>query len=167
MATDSLIPVTPGSGINLDTVKVTTGMGVVEREGVFIGDADNGSLRAGVTASGALKTDSSATTQPISGTVSVSNPGLTDSQLRASEVPVVDDTGNNLLFRILQMLMAPLGYDKSLQRQRGTVVVETLPTLAAVTTVAGLTNINGRNGDMLINSNVNTCWALNVRARIT
>lgn len=80
MATDSLIPVTPGSGINLDTVKVTTGMGVVEREGVFIGDADNGSLRAGVTASGALKTDSSATTQPISGTVSVSNPGLTDAR---------------------------------------------------------------------------------------
>jgi len=92
---------------------------------------------------------------------------LTDAQLRASSVPVEDDASRNFLWRILQMLLSPLGYDKSLQRQRGTVVVETLPTLAAVTTVAGLTNINGRNGDMLINSNVNTCWALNVRARIT
>lgn len=82
-------------------------------------------------------------------------------------------TVGNFLWRILQMLMAPLGYDKSLQRQRGTVVVETLPTLAAVTTVAtvttvaGLTNINGRNADMLINSNGNAAWALCVRARIT
>lgn len=92
---------------------------------------------------------------------------LTDAQLRASSVPVEDDAAGNLLRRILQMLLSPLGFDKSLQRQRGTVIVETLPTLAAVTTVAGLTNINGRNGDMLVNSQVNACWALNVRARIT
>lgn len=98
---------------------------------------------------------------------------LTDAQLRASSVPVSDDGATNLLRRIVQMLLAPLGYDKSLQRQRGTVIVETLPTLAAVTTVAtvttvaGLTNINGRNADMLINSNGNAAWALCVRARIT
>jgi len=172
MATDSLIPVTPGSGINLDTVKVTTGMGVVEREGVFIGDADNGSLRAGVTASGALKTDSSATTQPISGTVSVSNPGLTDAQLRASEVPVVDDTGNNLLFRILQMLMAPLGYDKSLQRTRGTVVIEsgTVTTVSTITNAVPIGNVaslDGRNATVMVLAIDRQSWASSIGSKIT
>ena len=128
MTTESFIPVTPGEGINLDTVKVTTSQGVVEREGVFIGDASDGGSRAGVNSSG--------------------------------ELYVTDDAAGNLLRRILQMLLAPLGYDKSLQRYRGTAIIES----GTVTTV---TNINGRNGDMLINSSVNTAWALNVRARIT
>jgi len=81
-----------------------------------------------------------------------------------------DTPAENLLGRMLQMLLAPLGYDKSLQRYRGTVAVETLPTLAAVTTVTTLTtlnSLNGRNADMLVNAQVNACWALNVRARIT
>lgn len=58
------------------------------------------------------------------------------------------------------MLLAPLGYDKSLQRYRQTAIIES----GTVTTV---TNINGRNGDMLVNAQVNAAWALNVRARIT
>ncbi len=81
-------------------------------------------------------------------------------------VPVSDSAVGNFLWRILQMLMAPLGYDKSLQRYRGTAIIES-GTVTTVTTVAGLTNINGRNGDMLVNAQVNACWALNVRARIT
>ena len=64
------------------------------------------------------------------------------------------------------MLLAPLGYDKSLARYRNTAIIES-GTVTTVTTVTGLTNINGRNGDMLINSSGNTAWALNVRARIT
>ena len=121
-------------------------------------------VKAAYGADGEATAVSAATPLPV--TTGLVQP-LTDAALRASAVPVSDDGATNLLRRIVQILLAPLGYDKSLQRQRGTVVVETLPTLAAVTTVAGLTNINGRNGDMLINSNVNTCWALNVRARIT
>lgn len=97
----------------------------------------------------------------------------------SNPVPVSDGTAGNFLLRILQMLMSPLGYDKSLQRQRGTVVVETLPTLAAVTTVSTVTacttvgaltnqtNIGGFNADAAVRANINAAWALNVRARIT
>jgi len=67
------------------------------------------------------------------------------------------------LFRILQMLMAPLGYDKSLQRQRGTVIVES----GTITTVSNQTNMGGMNADMLVRAQVNAAWNLNVRARIT
>jgi hypothetical protein len=91
-------------------------------------------------------------------------------------LPVQDSDGNGILGRILQMLLSPLGYDKSLQRQRGTVVVETLPTLANVTTCATVTtvatvtnqtNIGGFNADVPVRAQVNAAWALNVRARIT
>lgn len=78
----------------------------------------------------------------------------------SNPVPVSDDGATNLLRRIVQMLLAPLGYDKSLQRYRQTAIIES----GTVTTV---TNINGRNGDMLVNAQVNAAWALNVRARIT
>jgi hypothetical protein len=102
-------------------------------------------------------------TQPVSGP-------LTDTQLRASDVPVADAQSGNLLLRILQMLMAPLGYDKSLGRQRGTVVVETLPTLAAVTTVTTLSNIGaigGYSAQMQVFDTNRTSWAQCVRTRIT
>lgn len=157
MATASTIAVTEGSGKLLDTATVTTAAGDVEREGVFIGDGTEGGNRATVNASGELLVNTGLTQ------------GLTDAELRASEVPIADADGRNFLQRILQMLLAPLGYDKSLQRYRGTAIIEsgTVTTVTTVTTVAGLTNINGRNGDMLINSSGNTAWALNVRARIT
>ena len=140
MTTESFIPVTPGEGINLDTVKVTTSQGVVEREGVFIGDASDGGSRAGVNSSG--------------------------------ELYVTDDAAGNLLRRILQMLLAPLGYDKSLQRQRGTVLIEsgTVTTVTTVTTCATLTNqtnFGGMNADMLVRAQVNSTWGANVRSRIT
>lgn len=97
---------------------------------------------------------------------------LTDAQLRASAVPVADDTARNYLQRILQMLMAPLGFDKSLQRQRGTVLIEsgTVTTVTTVTTCATLTNqtnFGGMNADMLVRAQVNSTWGANVRSRIT
>jgi hypothetical protein len=88
-------------------------------------------------------------------------------------LPVADKHSGNLLMRILQMLMAPLGYDKSLQRQRGTVVVETLPTLAAVTTVTTVTNVTSLNNidtysaRMIILDQNRSAWAQCVRSRIT
>ena len=84
-------------------------------------------------------------------------------------IPVIDDASQGLLRRILNMLMSPLGYDKSLQRQRATVTVETLPTLTNVTTVATLTNqtnIGGFNADAPVRAQINMAWNLNVRARI-
>lgn len=83
------------------------------------------------------------------------------------------DANNGLLRRILLMLMAPLGFDKSLQRQRVTAAIENLPTLNqcttvnTVTTVGNMNGINGRNSDMMLNANINAAWALCVRARIT
>ena len=93
----------------------------------------------------------------------------------AMPLPVADGNSGNLLLRILQMLMAPLGYDKSLQRQRGTVVVEsgtvtTVTTVSTVTTCSAVTSLNNLDGYMtrmqILDTN-RTAWAQCVRARIT
>ena len=82
----------------------------------------------------------------------------------------IEDGTQSLLYRIFNILASPLGYDKSLQRQRGTVVVETLPTLGNVTTVTNLTSLNGIDG---YNARIEvfaqnlTAWAQCVRARIS
>lgn len=91
---------------------------------------------------------------------------------------VAEDTRQDLLLlltRILNYLNAPMGYDKSLQRQRGTVLVEsgtvttvtTVSTVTTVGTVTTLSNIDGYNGRMQILDQNRTAWALCVRARIT
>lgn len=83
-----------------------------------------------------------------------------------------------LLLRILQMLNAPLGYDKSQARQRGTVVVEsgtvtavtTVTTVTTVSTVSSLSNIaaiGGYSAQMQIMDTNRIAWADCVRARIT
>ena len=59
----------------------------------------------------------------------------------SAPLPVTDDAIAQLLGMLLQYQDSPRGYDKSLQRQRGTVLVETLPTLAAVTTVTTVTTV--------------------------
>jgi hypothetical protein len=89
--------------------------------------------------------------------------------------PVADRHSGNLLFRILQMLMAPLGYDKSLGRQRGTVILEsgtvtTVGTVTNVGTVGAVTNIAGVGGfpaQMQIIDANRAAWALSHRSRIT
>jgi len=87
----------------------------------------------------------------------------------SAPLPVADADSGNLLRRILQMLMAPLGYDRSLQRNRVTAIVEsgTVTTVGTVTNVTNLNNIDGYNARMQILDNNRTSWALNVRARIT
>jgi len=90
----------------------------------------------------------------------------------AAPLPTSDANSGSLLSRILQMLMAPLGYDKSIQRQRGTVIVEsgTVSTVTNVTAVAAVNNIvaiDGYNARMQILDQNRTSWALCVRARIT
>ena len=106
--------------------------------------------------------------------VSTTNPMPVTLTLPAgqTEQPVVDETVGNLLWRILQMLMSPMGFDKSLQRQRGTVLIEsgTVTTVTTVTTCATLTNqtnFGGMNADMLVRAQVNSTWGANVRSRIT
>lgn len=87
----------------------------------------------------------------------------------AAPLPVADADSGSLLRRILQMLMAPLGYDRSLQRNRVTALIEsgTVTTVSTVTTVGTLNNVDGYNARMQILDQNRTSWALNVRARIT
>jgi hypothetical protein len=82
----------------------------------------------------------------------------------ANPLPIQEtSTPTSLLNRILARLMSPLGYDRSIDRSRTTTVLES----GTVTTVTGLTNIDGRNGSMLINQTNLSAWADCVRARIT
>jgi hypothetical protein len=92
--------------------------------------------------------------------------GLTDAELRASEVPVQDSSAGNLLWRILNVLMSPFGYDKSLQRYRQTAIVES-GTVTTVGTLTNQTNIGGFNADAHVRASINAAWNLNVRSRIT
>jgi hypothetical protein len=112
--------------------------------------------------------------------------GLTDAQLRATPIDVelvasslssplqvidtvADESAQSmilLLTRMLNYLNAPMGYDKSLQRQRGTVTVES-GTVTTVGTVTTLSNIDGYNGRMQILDQNRVAWAQCVRACIT
>jgi hypothetical protein len=87
-------------------------------------------------------------------------------------MPSRDANAGNTLLRILQMLMAPLGYDKSLQRQRGTVIVESgtlssVSTVSTVTTLSNITSVGSYPAQMPIIDGNRAAWALNVRSRIT
>lgn len=91
----------------------------------------------------------------------------------ANPLPVQESGGAmSLLSRILTILSSPMGFDRSLSRQRVTAVVEsgtvtTVTTVTTCTTVTGLTNIDGRNGSMLINQSNLSAWADCVRRCIT
>jgi len=103
----------------------------------------------------------------------------------ANPMPVSDVTAEEtrqdmvtLLVRMLNYLNAPMGYDKSLQRQRGTVTVEsgtvttvsTVTTVTTVNTVAAVTSLNNidtYNARMTVLDTNRTAWAQCVRARIT
>ena len=87
----------------------------------------------------------------------------------ANPLPVADKASVNLLQRLLQYLDSPRGYDKSIQRQRGTVIVEsgTVSTVSTVGAVTSLNNIDGYNARMQILDQNRTSWAQCVRARIT
>jgi hypothetical protein len=62
----------------------------------------------------------------------------------ANPMPVSDDAIAQLLGMLLQYQDSPRGYDKSLQRQRATVLVEsgTVTTVTTVTTVGTVTNLS-------------------------
>ena len=78
----------------------------------------------------------------------------------------------SLLSRILNVLMSPMGFDRSLSRQRVTAVVEsgTVTTVTTVTTVSSLTNvaaIGGYSAQLQVVGINLTAWAQCMRARIT
>ena len=79
------------------------------------------------------------------------------------------------LTRVLNALNAPQGYDKSLQRQRGTVIVEsgtvtavsTVTTVTTVSTVTNLSTVDTMQGRIQVYGANLSAWADTVRARIT
>lgn len=122
---------------------------------------------------------------PVSGTVTanigISQP-LTDAQLRASAVPVSIEGGasisintvelENLSSATVRLLDSPRGFDKSLQRQRGTVIVEsgtvtTVTTVTTVNTINNLVQIDGIQGKIAQNGTNLLAWANCVRSKIT
>jgi hypothetical protein len=89
-------------------------------------------------------------------------------------MPVQEVGGaSSVLTRILSMLMSPMGFDRSLSRQRVTALVESgtvtaVTTVTTVTTMATLQNVgNGRTGIELQDAMNRIAWAQVVRARIT
>lgn len=74
-----------------------------------------------------------------------------------------------ILRRVLNALNAPQGYDKSLQRQRGTVIVEsgTVTTVTTVATVTNLSTVDTLQGCIQVYGANLSAWADTVRARIT
>lgn len=96
-------------------------------------------------------------------------------------LPVLDSSNADaqqdmilLLTRMLNYLNAPQGYDKSLQRQRMTAIVEsgtvnigTLPTLANLTTLANIVALGNIQAQILPNAANLAAWQAAVRNRIT
>lgn len=84
-------------------------------------------------------------------------------------LPVTDAQLVFLLTRMLNALNAPQGYDKSLQRQRGTNIIEsgTITQVSTVATVNNLTAIDTLQGRIQVYGANLSAWADTVRARIT
>lgn len=87
-------------------------------------------------------------------------------------LPVHDEDNHAMMSRVFSALESPRGYDKSIQRQRGTVIVEsgtmtTVITVTTVTTVTNLTNIDGIQGRIQVYGANLSAWADCVRARIS
>ena len=100
----------------------------------------------------------------------VGGDGATSGVTADNPLPVVDANSGSILWRILQTLMSPLGYDKSLQRNRVTALLEG-GGVTTVTTVTNLSNINGSIGTyqatMQVYGQNLSAWAAVVRSRIS
>jgi hypothetical protein len=87
----------------------------------------------------------------------------------ANPLPVTDEHLAFLLVRMLNALNAPQGYDRSLQRQRGTNIIEsgTVTTVTTVSTITNLSTIDTLQGRIQVYGANLSAWADTVRARIT
>jgi len=89
----------------------------------------------------------------------------------AGPSPLTVEVNNvrDILVPVVGLLDSPRGFDKSLQRQRGTVVVEsgtvtTVTTCSTVTNLSLIDNIQGRIGQLGENL---SAWSACVRSRIS
>lgn len=95
--------------------------------------------------------------------------GVKNQVTDATPLPVTDNNSSNILLRILQFLMSPVGYDKSLQRMRQTSVIEsgTVTTVTTCSTVTNLSTIDTLQGRLQVLGVNVSAWSDCVRARIT
>lgn len=110
-------------------------------------------------------------------TFSGSDDAKTVADVSASNPLPTQESGGamSLLSRILNVLMSPMGFDRSLSRQRVTGIIEsgtvtTVTTVTTCTTVSSLTNvaaIGGYSAQVQVLGINLTAWAQCVRARIT
>jgi hypothetical protein len=95
--------------------------------------------------------------------------------VEATPLPTQDTSLWWMLQRIYQMLASPRGYDKSLQRQRGTVVLEsgtvttvtTVTTCSTVTSVSNLAGFGSEQPQIMARAMARASWRANVRACIS
>lgn len=94
----------------------------------------------------------------------------------ANPMPVADANAYDLLFRLMQMQRYPFGADPSINRTRGTVIIEsgTITTVSSaviasgtLTTVTGITNFGNYSATQAQDALNRSAWADTVRARIT
>ena len=95
--------------------------------------------------------------------------GVKNQVTDATPLPVTDNNSSNILLRILQFLMSPVGYDKSLRRMRQTSVIEsgTVTTVGTCGTVTNLSTIDTLQGRLQVRGVNVSAWSDCVRARIT
>ncbi len=93
----------------------------------------------------------------------------------ATPLPVADSNSGSLLFRILQIMLSPFGYDRALGRYRQTAIIEsgTINTVTTVGTVTAVGTVNSvaafgayQAGQQVYGQN-QAAWSDCVRARIT
>ena len=91
--------------------------------------------------------------------------GVNDGDVSASNPIPVAESGPllTLFIRLLNLLGAPVGYDKSQGRYRQTTIIES----GTVTTVSNQTNIGGVQAQILVNGANLSAWQACVRDRIT
>jgi hypothetical protein len=87
----------------------------------------------------------------------------------SAPLSVSDDAIAQLLGMLLQYQDSPRGYDKSLQRQRATVLVEsgTVTTVTTVTTITNLSTIDTLQGRIQVYGQNLAAWHSVVRSRIS
>lgn len=97
---------------------------------------------------------------------------LTDEQMRAEPVEVIDSQAASMFLRFFNLFSSPPGYDPSLQRQRITAILEsgtvtTVTTVGTVNTVANQTLMDGVQGRLLAYGADLSAWHDCVRSRIS
>jgi hypothetical protein len=109
--------------------------------------------------------------------LTVGGDGVNDGDVSEDNpLPVTDDAVLDMLRVILQALMYPVFYDRALNRQRATTIVESgsITVSGSLTNVTGtvgtltnLTNMGSYGATQLVDVNGRTAWAQCVRSRIT